>query len=311
MKRYFFFAGVLLFLVFSGCASLTGSQISSINRYSRLLEKNAEIPGTIITGFVSVKYDIELLNTGTVRPGQANEKLWNSYRGKEAALGKAGKADASLKLLGEYAVALARLSSKELSGDIKKPSEKLGISADTLIACYNRVTGTKIPPGIGLLLSKGTIFIGRSIIRNTQSDALREYVQEGDTLVALVSTVLRDELDSLILGQWIPALKADLKTKQEDLLNNLNPDGDYTAYYATLVNREAAAIIARIDGLEKLTRDAVRSTGAIRRAHRELLANVLEKKKIKEVLAETMNLYRATKDLYETWRVVAQPKNAE
>jgi hypothetical protein len=311
MKRYIYLSSTLLFLAVAGCASLTGSQISSINRYSRLLEKNAEIPGTIITGFVSLKYDIELLNTGTVSPDQANEKLWNSYRGKEAALEKAGRADASLKLLGEYAVALARLSSKELSEDIKKPSEKLGISADTLIACYNRATGITIPPGIGLLLSKGTIFIGRSIIRNTQTDALREYVQEGDTLVALVSQVLKDELDSLVLGQWVPALKADLKTKQEDLLKNLNPDGDYTAYYATQVNKEAAAISARIDDLEKLTQDAVRSAGAIRRAHRELLANVLEKKKIKEVLAETMNLYRATKDLYETWRVVAKPKNAE
>ncbi|MBN2188174.1 MAG: hypothetical protein JW699_01870 [Chitinispirillaceae bacterium] len=311
MKRFFISAGVLPLLVFSGCASLTGSQIASINRYSRLLEKNAEIPGTIITGFVSIKYDIELLNTGTVTPDQANEKLWNSYRGREAALDKAGRADASLKLLGEYAVALARLSSRELSEDIKKPSEKLGISADTLIACYNRAIGTEIPPGIGLLLSRGTVFIGRSIIRNTQADALREYVQEGDTLVALVSQALKAELDSLVLGQWVPALKADLRTKQEDLLNNLNPDGDYTAWYATKVNREAAALIARIDGLEKLARDAVRSAGAIRRAHRELLANVLEKKKIREVLAETMNLYRATIELYETWRVVAKPNGAE
>jgi hypothetical protein len=311
MKRYALFAGALLFTALTGCASLTGSQISCINRYSRLLEKNAEIPGTIITGFVSIKYDIELLNTGTVSPAQANEKLWNSYRGKETALQKAGRADASLKLLAEYAVALARLSSKELPEEIKKPSEKLGISVDTLIACYNRVTGSRVPPGIGLLLSKGTIVVGRSLLQNLQADALKEYVQEGDTLVAMVTAELKNELDSLVLGQWIPALKADLKAKQEDLLNNLNPDGDYTAWYATLVNREAAAIIARIDNLEKLARDAAKSVGSIRTAHRELLANILERKTIREVLAETVNLYHATKDLYETWLVVTKSKNAE
>jgi hypothetical protein len=246
-----------------------------------------------------------------VSPDQANEKLWNSYRGKKAALKKAGRADASLRLLGEYAVSLARLSSDELSDGMKKPSEKLGISVDTLIACYNRATGTAVPPGIGLLLSKGTVFIGRSLIRNTQADALREYVREGDTLVALVTRALREELDSLVLGRWIPALKADLRTKQEDLLNNLKQDGDYTAWYATQVNREAAAIIARIDGLEKLAQDAVKSTGAVRRAHCELLANVCAKKKLREVLAETMNLYYATRDLYETWRAVAGPERAE
>lgn len=311
MKQYVPFAVSLMFMILTGCASLTGSQISCINRYSRLLERNAEIPGTIITSFVSIKYDIELLNTGTVSPDQANEKLWNSYKGKEAALDKALRVDASLKLLGEYAAALAGLSSKDISEAIKRPSEKLGVSVDTLIACYNRVTGRKVPPGIGLLLSKGTVFIGRSLIRNTQADALREYVQEGDTLVALVTEELRHDLDSLILGQWIPALKADLKTKQEDLLNNLNPDGDYTAYYSTQVNKEAAAIIARIDNLEKLALNAVRSVKVIRRAHRELLANVLERKKIREVLSETVNLYTSTKDLYETWRVVTKSKNGE
>jgi hypothetical protein len=311
MKRCVLFASVLFLTAITGCASLTGSQISCINRYSRLLEKNAEIPGTIITGFVSIKYDIELLNTGTVGPAQANEKLWNSYRGKEAALEKAGRADAGLKLLAEYAVALARLSSKELPEDIRKPSEKLGISVDTLIACYNRVTGSRVPPGIGFLLSKGTTFIGRSLIRNTQANALKEYVQEGDTLVAMVTAELKKELDSLVLGQWIPALKTDLKIKQEDLLNNLNPDGDYTAWYATLVNREAAAIIARIDNLEKLARDAVKSVGSISAAHRELLANILERKDIKEILVETLKLYRTTKDLYETWLVVAKSKNAQ
>jgi hypothetical protein len=311
MKRYIYLLIAVSFAAVTGCASLTGTQISSINRYSRLLEKNAEMPNAVITGFVSIKYDIELLNTGTVSPDQANEKLWNSYKGKETSLEKAGRADASLKLLGEYAVALARLSSKGLSEDIKKPSEKLGISADTLIACYNRATGRRVPPGIGLLLSKGTMFIGRSLIRNAQADALREYVQEGDTLVALVTEDLKAAMDSLILGQWFPAIKAELKTKQEDLLNNLNPDGDYTAYYATQVNKEAAAIIARIDNLEKLTRDAVRSAGMIRRAHRQLLANVLERKKIKRVLSETMNLYQATKDLYETWRMVVRFKSYE
>jgi len=299
---------VLPLALCAGCASLTGTQVSSINRYSRLLEKNADIPGTIITEFVAIKYDIELLNTGTVSPAQANEKLWNSYHGKEAALERAGTADVSLKIMGEYAVTLVRLSSKELTEDIQKPSEKLGISVDTLIAGFNRATGRKIPPGIGLLLSKGTMFIGRSLIRNAQTDALREYVQEGDTLVALVTEELKKELDTLVLGQWIPALKADLKTKQEDLLNNLNPDGDYTAFYATQVNKEAASIIARIDNLERLARDAARSAGAIRRAHRELLANVLERKKIGEVLTETHDLYEATKDLYETWLIVTKSK---
>jgi hypothetical protein len=288
----------------AGCAGLTGTQISSINNYSRLLEKNADIPGTIITEFIGIKYDIELFNTGTVEADLANEKLWNSYRGKESAVEKAKKADLSLKIMGEYAVGLARLSSDKLSEDIKKPSEKLGIAVDTLIDRFNRATGKSIPPGIGMLLSKGVAFVGRSLIRDEQAENLREYLQEGDTLIALTTAELKKELDTLVLGQWVPALKEELKTKQEDLLNNLNPEGDYTAWYATQVNKEASSLIARIDNLEKLAGKAVRSAGAIRRAHEELLANVMERKDIVEVLVETRELYRDTKDLYDAWQSV-------
>ena len=308
MKRYYVLIIALPFSFFAGCASLTGTQISSINSYSRLLEKNAEMPVAIITEFINIKYDIELMNTGSVEPSCANEKLWNSYKGKNDAFEKAKKADASLKILGEYAVAIDRLSADDLNEDIKKPSEKLGISVDTLIVRFNTATGKKIPPGIGLLLSKGALFIGRNWIRNEQAEALREYLQEGDTLVAMITVNLKKELDSLVLGQWVPALKEDLKAKQEDLLNNLNPDGDYTAWYATQVNREAAAIIARIDNLEKLAGKAAQSAVAIRRAHRELVANCAEKKNIREILAESRNLYRATRDLYETWLAIAKPK---
>lgn len=306
MKRRFLLIAAVPLSFVAGCAGLTGTQISSINSYSRLLEKNADIPGTIITEFIGIKYDIELFNTGTVEADLANEKLWNSYRGKESAVEKAKKADLSLKIMGEYAVGLARLSSDKLSEDIKKPSEKLGIAVDTLIDRFNSATGRSIPPGIGLLLSKGVAFVGRSLIRDEQAEALREYLQEGDTLIALTTAELKKELDTLVLGQWVPALKEELKTKQEDLLNNLNPEGDYTAWYATQVNKEASSLIARIDNMEKLARKAVRSAGAIRRAHREILANVMERKDIVEVLVETRELYRDTKDLYDTWRSVTK-----
>ncbi|MGA2506851.1 MAG: hypothetical protein ABSF80_05170 [Chitinispirillaceae bacterium] len=304
-RRCLLIAAVPLSLV-AGCAGLTGTQISSINSYSRLLEKNADIPGTIITEFIAIKYDIDLFNTGTVSADLANEKLWNSYRGKESALEKAKNADLSLKIMGEYAVGLARLSSDKLAGDIKKPSEKLGIAVDTLIDRFNRATGKSLPSGIGLLLSKGVVFVGHSLIRDEQAENLREYLQEGDTLIALATSELMKELDTLVLGQWVPALKGELKTQQEDLLKNLNPEGDYTAWYATQVNREAASLIARIDNLEKLAREAVRSAGVVRRAHRELLANVSEGKDIDEVLVETQELYRDTKDLYDTWRLITK-----
>jgi hypothetical protein len=299
---------VLSLLLWTGCASLTTSQISSINRYSRILEKNADYPGIIIKEFINIKYDIELLNTGTISPAQANTKLWNSCNGKKEAIKKSLKADVCLKIIKEYGSGLTRLSSGDLYKNIARPSEKLGANIDKLIASYDSLSDQSLPAGAGNLLSVGITNIGQGMIRNRQAKELKRYVRDGDTLISIITRNLKVELDTLILKQWLPALKEDLKIKQEDLLNNLNPRGDYTAYLATQYNKEVASVMCRINDLETLTRKTILSIGNIRKAHKELLDNINKKKTINEILKETRNLAASTQDIYEAYASLAGQK---
>ncbi len=284
-----------------GCASLTSTQISGINAYSELLDKNAKYPCMIVTEFINIKYDIEQLNSGTIGPGLVNEKLWNSYRGKEEALNQSHRVNIGLAVIEQYAEALCRLSSKDLSEKLKEPSERLGKNIDTLVSEFNLAAGKKAPIGIGKLLSKALVFTGQGVISIRQATVLKQCIREADTLVSVITFNLCAELDSIVIKQWLPALKKDLKIKQEDLLGNLNPRGEYTAYFATQFNRTVASLIRRIDHLEQMTKKSIVSIQGVRKAHKELAENIVKRRTMRELLDETQKLAALTKDIIEAY----------
>jgi hypothetical protein len=290
---------ILVFLM--GCASLTKTQINSVNKYALLLEKNSDYPGAILTEYINIQYEIQKLNTGTFHDTLVNTKLWNSYKGKNKALKEVRKVDLSLKIIGEYAAALNKLSSKELYENIKNPSQKLGTHIDTLINEFNSINNNPIPAGIGMLISKGLTECGQSYVKNKQAKELKKFIQEGEPLVSLTTTCINNNLDTLIIRQWIPGLKLDLKVRQENLLQNLNPKGDYKAYYATEFNKEVALLMVRIDNLDQLAIKTISSVKRLGKAHSELLKNIQERKQIKEVLKETQRLFLTTREIYETY----------
>jgi hypothetical protein len=297
----------LIFLI-AGCARLTKSQVENIHSFAELMEKNADYSSAAISEFMNLKYEIEQINSGTFHDKAVNDKLWNSFKGREEALVKARKMDLSIKIIGEYAAALTRLSSEKIAGDVKKPSQKLGTNFDALLSEYNQISASSIPSGIGSTISEGFSVLCQGYTRKRQTLQLKKGILHGDTLIAVISDNLKKELHLLLIEKWIPVLKEELKTRQENLLANLNPTGDYKAYYATQYNKEIALLIARIDNLEQLTQKTIRSVSRIRTAHSELLKNMLEKKKLKTILTEIQALYLDTKEVYEHYEKIGNAK---
>jgi hypothetical protein len=306
MKKLFGF--IIFVFLFAGCASLTKTQIRSVNAYSRLLEKNVNYPGVVINEFINIKYDVEKLNTGTFGDTIVNTMMWNSYNGKERTLENAKTVDVSIKVIGQYAAGLSLLSSENLSGGIKNSTDKLGVNSEALFEEYNRLNSMKISAKLGKLISQVTNMIGSNYIRRVQGVDLKEYIGQGDTLVGLITTNVERELDTLVLKRWIPSLKVLLKTNQENLLMNLNPQGDYKVYFATQFNRDVAQIISRIDNLESLTKETIGTCRKIRLAHHELLENVRQKKKIKDLLSETKVLFVSTEKICKTLESIQNGK---
>ncbi len=305
MKRlYRYLIPFLLFACFS-CASLSKSQLKSIQSYAELLKKNAEFPSVAISECINLKYDIELLNSGTFADTLANEKIWNSYKGREEALKKAQKADLTIKIIKQYAVSLYNLSSPNSAEALSKASEQLGENLEKLIEQYNSLTtNNKVPAGIGTLITNAVAFAGKQFIRAKQTHKIKKFISAGDTLIVIMTDNLATELEKLLLKEWIPALKTDLKTRQENLLANLNPKGDYKAFYATQYNKEIAAIIARIDNLEQLSMEVIKAARKIRKAHAQIVETMQQKKKIKEILSETYELYLSVKELADLYKKI-------
>jgi hypothetical protein len=301
------FAVIFALLLFAGCAGLSKTQLRNVQSFASLLEKNSAIPSSVVSEGIRLKYEIELLNSGTFIDSLVTRKLWISYKGREAAMKKAQKADVTMKIIREYAFALRQLSSPAASDKLKKSSDNLGTQIEKLIGGYNTLEPENpIPEGIGCLISGGIALPGKYFIRGRQGKMLKKIVPSADTLVAVLTVSLARELDNLVLKEWIPALKEDLESRHRNLLSGMNPAGAYTAYFATQYNKEVAVIIGRIDNLEQLTRKTMKASAQIRKAHRQLKENLYKKKKNIEVLSETIDLFYLVEDLYENYKAVME-----
>ncbi len=281
----------------AGCASLTKTQIESVNTYSCLLEKYSEYPGSIIEEFIQIKYDVEQLNTGTFNDTAVNSKLWTSYYGKKKALKDAEKIDVGIKVIAEYASALVMLSSEDLSNRVDKGSKKLGSNINSLISQYNLKSDKKIPSGIGKLITGVVSLLGSSYVKQQQATDLKKFINEGDSLISMLTDAIKTELTKTVINEWLIALKDDLKNRQVNFLQNI-PHSEYKVYLANSYNKEVALLIARIDNLEQLAKKTISSIEKIKKAHKQLLVHIQEKNEIKAVLSETQNLYLSVKDIY-------------
>jgi len=301
MARLFKIAFSISIIVFyTSCASLTKTQLKGINSYAQVLEKFSDYPGTIVKGFVQLKYETGQLNTGTiVNNAIVTESLWKSYYGKDKALKEAEKLDLSIQIIGEYAAALAKLSSTDLSDSIQSGSLRLGSNMSQLITEYNAVSNDKISINIGALVAKSIAFFGTRYTKNKQAKDLKAFIHAGDPLVTQITESIKKDLEKVVLEKWIPGLKDELKTRHQNFLSNMPPKAEYRVYLANSYNKEVAEIIARIDHLEKITAKTIAAVDHIRKAHKELLVCIQQKKKLKEVLVETQAFYVSVRGIYK------------
>lgn len=303
--RYRFIIGIVLIFVISGCASLTKDQVKSVHIYSQLLKEYSAYPSTAITELVDLEYEATLLNSGTFADRLANQQLWSAYAAKKSQLEAAADVDLSIKIVGEYADALVKLSSKDLRDSIGTSSQRLGTNIDSSIAEYNSSPKTvkKIPIGIGALIGEGITFLGTQYTRNEQARKLRLYVKEGNVLIPIVTDAIAAGMNDLIVYKGIANLKEKIRINQTNLLQNI-PSEAYKAYYANEFNRNVATLIERTDKLEVLAGEVITAVNHIKKAHQQLNANLNEKKKLKTVLSDTQALFISVRNLNQAYRQI-------
>jgi hypothetical protein len=192
-----------------------------------------------------------------------------------------------------------------LSDNVGKEATKLGTNIDTLISIYNLKSDKKLPNTTGVLVTDAISLIGSSYVKHRQANELKKYVKEGDTLILILTEAIKTELKNIVINNWLQPLKDELKDRQENFLRNL-PNSDYKVYFANSFNKEVATLIARIDNLEQLTNKTINSVEHINKAHKQLLENIQKRKKIKEVLTETQQLYVSVNDILSNYQALTK-----
>lgn len=296
-----------LMCILGSCASLTKSQITDINHFARTSQHFSAYPSKIITGLAELRvekglYFVNSLDNDSASAGVHVEELNKMYDAYKEDLHIAGKVDITFKIIDKYAQSLLLLSSDKYAADLDSQSITLGTNLNSLIYTYNTIPGvTKVTTGMGSVAGSVILAGGRLIIRSKQSKALKQFVPKGDTLIGIMTQNLLDFLEADNIYLLIDHEEKDIPRTYKSFLYHHTPQ---------LQNeREYLALKSRIDHIKTLRDQTARATRQLRRAHAALLAQVVAKKDLKQVVAALQLLYDDVNNVKSTIGELGTVKN--
>ena len=149
MKKTVF---ILIFaLIVSSCASLTTSQIESVNSFATTTTDFSDFPNKILTELSAIRVNRGLMYATTISDAQLKKNELDSiYDQSKFDIQASQKVDITFKVIDKYAQSLNLLSSDKHAIDLGEQAQKFGISIDSLTSLYNLVDKrNNIPSGIG------------------------------------------------------------------------------------------------------------------------------------------------------------------
>jgi hypothetical protein len=306
MKKIIFIC-TAFFVLLSSCASLTKSQVATINRFARTSRNFSAYPSKIISGLAELRvkkglYYVNALNDDSASSSRHVEELDKIYQAHKEDLHIAGKVDVTFKIIDDYAQSLLLLSSDKHAADLDSQSVNFGTNLDSLIGTYNAIPNvTTVPGGLGGVIGSVIQAGGNQIIRSKQAAAIKEFVPKGDTLIGVMTHNLLEFLESDNINLMIDFEEKDIPRIYKSFLNHRKPQ---------LQNeRDYLSLKADIDHIKTLKTQTIEATKNLRKAHAKLLAEINEKKDLKDIIAELQVLYEDVKNVKTTISELNAAKN--
>jgi len=201
-----------------------------------------------------------------------------------------------------------------------------------LIVSYNTlVPAHTVPTGIGALFGQLVSTAGDIYIREKQTEGVKKFVLEGDVLVTNIASALSENLDGD--GTSHPSLKALIISAKEDLKKNylryLKRDKEELKIYPVdQASKEVKTDMAYngqldawhtgsfdtdnlylksllgFDTAEQLRVQCLAASDKLAKAHHQLLKDLKERKKIKDMYAALQDYAGAVNQLYATYKKI-------
>jgi hypothetical protein len=308
---------LFVFSLLSGsCATLTKTQINSINQFAETSENFSAFPSKIMTELADIRVKRGLYFANTLSdPNLHIQEIDSIYSQKKFDYAVSKKADITFKIIDKYAQSLALLSSDKYFKDIGKQITNFGIGIDSLIALNNSISGTtKIPSGIGSAVGNLVLLGGKQYFRVKQAKELKKFISLADTLVSVMTTNLLEYLKSENINELIKNEERGIRESYLSYLQHINVE---TRTLTIINNRKDTLesisvsgtkpaienemdyleLKTRIDGVRALQTKTIKATINLRKTHRKLLQEIEKKKNLKQTINELQVLFEDINDL--------------
>ena len=292
---------VLIFsLSISSCASLTKTQIETVNQFGQTTKNFSAFPSKIMTGLADIRTLRGVYAANSIGTPEFHLKeLDNTYNLKVSDYQQSQRVDITFQIIDQYAQSLILLSADKYVTDIKAQALITGPALDSLIALYNRFDkNSKIKVGIGDAVSQLIILGGKQYIRHKQAKEIKKFVSQADPLISVMTTNLLEFLEKKhFLATGDSASLKDLIDYEAKALPR-----DYLSFLrqnkASIENeKEYLKLKNDLDQVRNLQIQTIAATKELKEAHRQLSEILKKRKKLKERFAELQDLYEDVNQL--------------
>jgi hypothetical protein len=294
-------------LLLNSCASLTKSQLNEVCQFGQLTKSFSVYPPQVIYTLNDVHEQQQLfLVNSIINPDKHLQGVMELYTYKKENEKINEQAAVAFSIIDDYAQKLIHLTADSHSRQLDTAAEGLGGNLDNLIDKYNAlVPAHAVPTGIGALFGQVISLGGDMYIRSKQAEAAKMFVTKGDTVVGSMTITLQEYLagrdgDFRSLKAMIARERATMRTNyliylkrdEEKIVLMHNRDTAYTgklsAWRAATFDADKLYIqlLNNLDADEQLRQQCLEALVCLRKAHRQLLNDLQQKKKLKEVYAE-------------------------
>lgn len=197
----------------------------------------------------------------------------------------------SFKILDSYADGLVKLSSAERLTSGNELYVQLGTELETLVGDYRQITGSqKLPAGLGRILSQSMEIGPGTLFAHKQCKLLKRFVNQADTLVAIVCDEMVNFVSSEGLGKLIQNEASGVTESFRFYFTKRTPP-------AIESEKEYISLMKRIEVIRVMQKQIIRAANNLKSVHKELARELNRGKGIREMAVELNDFYREVEKL--------------
>jgi hypothetical protein len=277
-------------LVMTSCASLTKSQLQRVNNLTVASDTIIATPKAIFNELTTVRLERGLYYAASLTSATAREKEINALASASITDEQlVSRTEVYVNVLNSYLRALRSISATTRWQAYGTEWRGIGRNIDSLLLRFNQtdLIDTQIPVGWAKLSGQYMGYLNERFMRIRQANAVKAFVTEGDTLLAICTDGLIELLKKGDLIDLIENESEGLRNNYEAYLNRLALAGLPADLEA---DRHYIELVKRIEAAKKSRSRCVTALQSLRRAHAKLVQELAKRQNVDFFIDELIEL---------------------